>query len=113
LVPEKEDSPTLRLPEADVAEAVARGLLVSVSDPAVDYKDLAAEFWGEPAAAKAAEAAPDADQRVAATNSAPIPLRRRGRKPKYPWPELVAAAADHMQTASVAKLAELEGVMKQ
>jgi hypothetical protein len=54
------------------------------NDLAVDYGDLVHGFWGD--------AAPSITIRepTARSDRGTIPLRRRGRRPRYPWPDFVA-----------------------
>jgi len=51
---------------------------------AVNYDDLAREFWGD--------AAPSIKIRepTARPERGTVPLRRRGRRPRYPWPDFAA-----------------------
>ena len=53
-------------------------------DLAVNYVDLIREFWGD--------AAPSITIRepTARPERGTVPLRRRGRRPRYPWPDFAA-----------------------
>jgi hypothetical protein len=53
-------------------------------DLAVNYADLIREFWGD--------AAPSITIRepTARPERGTVPLRRRGRRPRYPWPDFAA-----------------------
>jgi hypothetical protein len=53
-------------------------------DLAVNYDDLIREFWGD--------AAPSTTIRepTARPERGTVPLRRRGRRPRYPWPDFAA-----------------------
>jgi len=54
------------------------------NDLAVNYSDLLREFWGD--------AAPSITIRepTARPERGTVPLRRRGRRPRYPWPDFAA-----------------------
>ena len=53
-------------------------------DLAVNYRDLVREFWGDGAPAI------EIPETTARPEPSAVPLRRRGRRPRYPWPDFAA-----------------------
>ena len=51
---------------------------------AVNYRDLVREFWGDGAPAI------EIPETTVRPEPSAVPLRRRGRRPRYPWPDFAA-----------------------
>src|ERR1700674_648751 len=54
------------------------------NDLAVDYGDLIDDFWGDVAPSTTIR------EPTARPDRGTVPLRRRGRRPRYPWPDFAA-----------------------